>query len=157
MNAFQLGICCFTFEDNKYVSRPFNIWAFPKSDILGNRTLQFKCSNLKFLRENKFDFNKLFNEGLNYQRLCNQSQVSATIKHHKFLYNKLDYPCQFEPWRNGGKLGVKSEKRYHEVMRIVKNFVFVHMAKRSADEQELLWLEMEVESFALRKRLNQQI
>ena len=68
MNAFQIGICCFKFDQMRgaYVSRPFNVFVFPHSEILGNKTLQFKASNIRFLMKHKFDFNKLFNEGINY-------------------------------------------------------------------------------------------
>jgi poly(A)-specific ribonuclease len=38
MNAFQVGICCFKWDESRqlYLSRPFNIYNFPHSDILGN-------------------------------------------------------------------------------------------------------------------------
>ena len=68
MNAFQIGICTFKWDkkQNCYISRPFNFDVFPHSEILGNKTLQFKASNIRFLIKNHFDFNKLFSEGVNY-------------------------------------------------------------------------------------------
>lgn len=68
MNAFQIGVCTFKWDNKQscYVSRPFNFDVFPQSEILGNKTLQFKASNIHFLIKNHFDFNKLFTEGVNY-------------------------------------------------------------------------------------------
>lgn len=68
MNAFQVGIATFKWdpEQRKYMSRPFNAYVFPHSEILGNQTLQFKASNLRFLMKHNFDFNKLFKMGINY-------------------------------------------------------------------------------------------
>ena len=41
MNAFQIGIATFKWDPDqrKYVSRPFNAFVFPHSEILGNQTL----------------------------------------------------------------------------------------------------------------------
>ena len=68
MNAFQFGISTFKFDEKKsmYVERPFNAYVFPHSEILGNKTTQFKASNIQFLMKHNFDFNKLFKEGINY-------------------------------------------------------------------------------------------
>lgn len=37
--------------------------------------MQFKTSNVRFLMKHNFDFNKLFNHGVNYQRLSNKELV----------------------------------------------------------------------------------
>ena len=68
MNAFQFGVCTFKWdqEQNTYVSRPFNVYTWPHSEILGSSTMQFKASNIAFLTKHKFDFNKLFTMGVNY-------------------------------------------------------------------------------------------
>ena len=68
MNAFQFGISTFKYDEAKsqYVERPFNAYVFPHSEILGDKTNQFKSSNLAFLMKHNFDFNKLFKEGINY-------------------------------------------------------------------------------------------
>ena len=68
MNAFQIGICTYKWDPvkNTYVSRPFNAYVWPHSDILGDSVMQFKTSNIKFLMNHKFDFNKLFSAGINY-------------------------------------------------------------------------------------------
>ena len=68
MNAFQIGICCFKWdpETSTYISRPFNVYVWPHSQILGDKLMQFKCSNIRFLTNHNFDFNKLYKSGVNY-------------------------------------------------------------------------------------------
>jgi len=68
MNAFQIGIVTFKFDGEKYVARPFNFYCFPSSDLLEEKTMSFKPKTVEFLRKNHFDFNKMFSEGVNYQR-----------------------------------------------------------------------------------------
>ena len=41
--------------------------------------MQFKASNLRFLMKHNFDFNKLFNLGVNYQRLSNSELIAEKI------------------------------------------------------------------------------
>ena len=38
MNAFQIGVCCFKWDTKRstYTSRPFNVFVWPHSDILGD-------------------------------------------------------------------------------------------------------------------------
>ena len=74
MNAFQIGVCCFKWDQRRstYTSRPFNVYVWPHSEILGDSVMQFKTSNIRFLMKNNFDFNKLFEKGVNYQRLSNE-------------------------------------------------------------------------------------
>lgn len=71
MNAFQIGVCTFKWDAKKscYVSRPFNAYVFPQSEMMGDAVLQFKSSNIRFLMKNHFDFNKLFTDGVNYRRM----------------------------------------------------------------------------------------
>ena len=82
MNAFQIGVTCFKWDARRstYSSRPFNAYVWPHSEILGDQTMQFKTSNIRFLMKHNFDFNKLFNHGVNYQRLCNQEVVREKVK-----------------------------------------------------------------------------
>ena len=42
--------------------------------------MQFKASNIRFLMKYNFDFNKLFNLGVNYQRLCNEDVIREKIQ-----------------------------------------------------------------------------
>jgi hypothetical protein len=71
MNAFQVGFCTYKWNQARgaYVARPFNVFVWQHSDILGDPVMQFKSSNIRFLMKHNFDFNKLFNLGVNYQRL----------------------------------------------------------------------------------------
>ena len=80
-NAFQIGWTTYKWDENQscYVSRPFNAYVWPHSDILGDRVNQFKSSNIKFLMQHNFDFNKLFKEGINYQRLSDEALVRQKI------------------------------------------------------------------------------
>ena len=41
--------------------------------------MQFKASNIRFLMKHNFDFNKLFNSGVNYQRLCDENLIREKI------------------------------------------------------------------------------
>ena len=81
MNAFQVGVCCYKWDARRssYSSRPFNVYVWPHSEILGDRTMQFKTSNIRFLMKHNFDFNKLFNLGVNYQRLVDQDLIKEKI------------------------------------------------------------------------------
>ena len=42
--------------------------------------MQFKTSNIRFLMKHNFDFNKLFNQGVNYQRLSNIDIVRQKVE-----------------------------------------------------------------------------
>lgn len=81
MNAFQIGVCCFKWDARRstYSSRPFNVFVWPHSEIMGDTTMQFKTSNIRFLMKHNFDFNKLFNLGVNYQRLSDQQLIREKI------------------------------------------------------------------------------
>mmetsp|Transcript_10273 Transcript_10273/g.15632 ORF Transcript_10273/g.15632 Transcript_10273/m.15632 type:complete len:130 (+) Transcript_10273:178-567(+) len=82
MNAFQMGICTYKWDQAKktYVQRPFNIYVFPHSTLMDKKVTQFDPSAIKFLIDNKFDFNKLFKEGISYQRLCDKELVKDRIR-----------------------------------------------------------------------------
>ena len=50
--------------------RPFNFYVWPNSTIMDKQIMQFDVSSIKFLMQSHFDFNKLFREGISYQRLA---------------------------------------------------------------------------------------
>ena len=56
------------------------MYVWPHSGILGDKTTQAKVSTLHFLRKHKFDFNKLFSDGVNYQRLVNEDLIKKKIE-----------------------------------------------------------------------------
>jgi hypothetical protein len=41
--------------------------------------MQFDVSSVKFLMQNNFDFNKLFREGISYQRLCDKALIESRL------------------------------------------------------------------------------
>ena len=56
------------------------MYVWPHSEILGDQVMQVKSSNIRFLMKHNFDFNKLFNLGVNYQRLSNSELVREKIE-----------------------------------------------------------------------------
>ena len=64
MNTFQVGLAAYIWEKDRYLCRPFNFYVFKNSTLYDSTVLQFQTSCLKFLRENHFDFNKLFSQGI---------------------------------------------------------------------------------------------
>lgn len=82
MNAFQVGVCTFKWNPatSTYGVRPFNVYTFQHSDIMGDSVLQFKASNIKFLTKHHFDFTKLFTSGVTYQRLSDKQLVKDKIE-----------------------------------------------------------------------------
>lgn len=69
MNAFQIGIATYTWDSRKmrYLMRPFNFYAFKHSDLMEKQgNLMFDSSAVTFLIQNKFNFNKMFAEGISY-------------------------------------------------------------------------------------------
>ena len=81
MNAFQIGLATFKWDNDarKYSIRPFNIYAFPNSNLMDKQILQFDTSCIKFLIENNFNFNKLFKEGVSYARLSDKDHIRQRI------------------------------------------------------------------------------
>lgn len=84
MNAFQIGIATFKWDasKNEYVIRPFNFYVWPNSTMMDKQIMQFDVSSVKFLMQNHFDFNKLFREGISYQRLADKELVESRLARH---------------------------------------------------------------------------
>ena len=128
MNAFQIGICTYKWNETKacYVSRPFNAYVWPHSDILGDPVMQFKSSNIRFLMKHKFDFNKLFNLGINYQRLENMDLVKQKID--KKLEQSKDFIAdpqdgvRYAMHRSYTKIGSTSQALLQKYLRVACNF-----------------------------------
>jgi hypothetical protein len=112
---------------------------FPHSEMTGTKTLQFKASNIRFLIKNNFDFNKLFTLGVNYQRLSDKETI----------LKKSGDAQQFTS-RQYTKLGSTSQALLDSYIRKVHNFF--SLQKKTTD---LLVLELDIESYALRRRLQQ--
>jgi diadenosine tetraphosphate (Ap4A) HIT family hydrolase len=107
--------------------------------MTGTKTLQFKASNIRFLIKNNFDFNKLFTLGVNYQRLSDKETI----------LKKSGDAQQFTS-RQYTKLGSTSQALLDSYIRKVHNFF--SLQKKTTD---LLVLELDIESYALRRRLQQ--
>lgn len=77
MNAFQMGLATFKWDEaaQAYSIRPFNFYTFPNSTLMDKSVTQFDTSSIKFLMQNNFDFNKLFREGISYQRLSDKEKI----------------------------------------------------------------------------------
>jgi poly(A)-specific ribonuclease len=81
MNAFQIGLATFKWDPklNKYIIRPFNFYVWPNSNLMDKSIMQFATSNVNFLIQNNFNFNKLFKEGLSYQRISDKNLILKQI------------------------------------------------------------------------------
>lgn len=104
MNAFQVGICTFKWDPTKqsYSARPFNVYCLPQKH---NALAQFKASNLEFLMKNKFDFNKLFAEGVTYRRLSEKAQINSEKGNKTWLQ----------------QLSLESQKSLNEAKKCISN------------------------------------
>ena len=161
MNAFQIGVVTFRWDAKRsqYTSRPFNVYVWPHSDIIEDRVTRFKASNLKFLVKHHFDFNKLFVEGVNYQRLSNEALIKQKIelrpefqiiqsvsnmKNHEGLH--------YNTQRAFTSIGSTSRTSLEDYIRKVANFAV--LAQNSDD-----WpvLEIKIDSYALRRKLSQEL
>jgi hypothetical protein len=75
----QIGLSCFVKnkDQNKYVAHSYNFYLFPKDEGDNyNPRFLLQTSNMEFLCQHKFDFNKWIYEGIPY---CNQDEASLVI------------------------------------------------------------------------------
>lgn len=66
-SIIQYGVCAFKkVDDRHYVAKPFNFFIFggDTEGMTSQRTFLSNASSLQFLREHKFDFNKLIDGGI---------------------------------------------------------------------------------------------
>ena len=65
----QIGICAFKYSNltQTLTCQPFNFYILPHSKT--DKLLTAQLSSLQFLAENKFDFNKLFYESVQYMSM----------------------------------------------------------------------------------------
>jgi hypothetical protein len=159
MNAFQVGVCCFKWDPRhaSYTSRPFNVYVWPHSEILGDQTMQFKTSNIRFLMKHNFDFNKLFNLGVNYQRLSDQALIREKIAQRAAdptaqISTTTSEGTRYNVHRAYQAIGTASQAKLKAYIRAVANF-----AQLVQVSEDMLLLEIEIESFALRRRLSQEL
>ena len=74
--AFQIGICTFHWDNDtkKYKYRPYSFYVWPKSKI-SDISMMFQSGAVSFLIQNNFDFNKLFDKGINYGRFTDKDLI----------------------------------------------------------------------------------
>lgn len=100
---------------------------------------------MKFLLQNKFDFNKLFRVGINYERLEDKPIIHQRIS--KFLREAPDFKRFYT------HLGSQSSQTLDSLVSKVQHFV--EKAKLDTNNQHNLTLE--IESFALKRQLAAQL
>lgn len=119
--------------------------------------MQFKASNLRFLIKHQFDFNKLFAEGTTFQRLSDATKIAEkirvnidfgrTVRADTKNLGDFNYSAQ----RSFTSIGRRSVHSLDDYIRKVQNFVM--LAKQTPEHWGVL--EIEIESYALRRRLSQ--
>ena len=154
-----MGVCTFKWDARRqtYTSRPFNVYTWPHSEILGDSTMQFKTSNIRFLMKHNFDFNKLFNLGVNYQRLCNQDLIREKIAQRAadptaVISTTTSEGVRYNERRAYQSIGSTSKAQLKDYTRAVANF-----AQLVQQSDDMFLLEIHIESFALRRRLSQEL
>lgn len=154
-----MGVCCFKWDARRatYSSRPFNVYVWPHSEILGDSTMQFKTSNIRFLMKHNFDFNKLFNLGVNYQRLSDQQAVRDKIAQKTqdptaVISIASNEGARYNERRSYQSIGSASQQLLKQYIRAVANF-----AELVQSSEDIYLLEIPIESFALRRRLSQEL
>ena len=148
MNAFQFGLTTFKWDSssNQYMMRPINFWVFPSSKLVNlNPNVQFSVSAIDFLQENHFDFNKLFKEGLSYQRLCDSERVKKQILQHTDRLPKFN-----RMWTHIGQARLDEIQGYVERVR-----QFIKSCQ--SDDEEYKVLELEIPSLVIRKKLSREL
>eukprot|EP00347_Sterkiella_histriomuscorum_P019713 403340574 len=146
MNTFQVGLCTFRWipEKMKYVCRPFNFYVFPDSSLFEDINIQFQASNIKFLTDNHFDFNKLFTQGISYQRLSKRDEV------YRRAMNRVSEEKQHNRFYT--HLGDSSQAQLIAIMEQVEKFIAD--TKDSGKNEQLV---LEVKSHALKRQLSRDL
>ncbi len=77
--VIQYGVCAFKKDPTTgdYIVKPFNFYIFgaDTADVHSRRIFSATPSSLAFLRSNKFDFNKLIEEGIPFYNLSEESSM----------------------------------------------------------------------------------
>ncbi|KAL9543810.1 hypothetical protein MBANPS3_007938 [Mucor bainieri] len=75
----QYGVCAFKRDpsNGNYVAKPFNFYIFGADthDVQSRRVFSATPSSLAFLRQNKFDFNKLIEEGIPFYNYTEEGSM----------------------------------------------------------------------------------
>jgi hypothetical protein len=79
----QYGICTFQQQpDGSYIAQPYNFYIFggDNDNIMTKRAFTCSANSIKFLRDNKFDFNKWIDHGIPYYNFSEEDTKHATAK-----------------------------------------------------------------------------
>lgn len=75
----QYGVCAFKRDpsNGNYIAKPFNFYIFgvDTHDVQSRRVFSATPSSLAFLRQNKFDFNKLIEEGIPFYNYTEEGSM----------------------------------------------------------------------------------
>ncbi|CAO0794317.1 unnamed protein product [Mucor circinelloides] len=75
----QYGVCAFKRDpsNGNYIAKPFNFYIFGADthDVYSRRVFSATPSSLAFLRQNKFDFNKLIEEGIPFYNYTEEGSM----------------------------------------------------------------------------------
>ncbi|KAI8997873.1 ribonuclease H-like domain-containing protein [Pilobolus umbonatus] len=87
----QFGVC--TFKKNasgEYEAKPFNFYIFGSDtqDVSSRRMFSATASSLCFLRSNKFDFNKLIEEGIPFYNFSEENSMYQSTQGTTFMAHR---------------------------------------------------------------------
>lgn len=125
MSAFQIGLTTYKWDSeiSCYTPRPFIVQVWPHSDLLPNQVKRFPVKHTRKLRQDGFDFNKLLNLGVNYQRLSDIGRVKAAIDRRIAGESESLIRDEGELELTCYQLSKASSARLPELVKSVANFV----------------------------------
>lgn len=110
---------------------------WPKSKV-SDQTMMFHTGSVSFLLQNNFDFNKLFENGINFGRYSEKEYLRSQCLQ---LATK-----NFESLRSYSVLSQTHQKKLKELMEDIEHFVY--------DPESTESKTITVESYSLRKAFN---
>ncbi|KAI9281930.1 CAF1 family ribonuclease-domain-containing protein [Sporodiniella umbellata] len=91
----QYGVCAFKKnEKGEFVAKPFNFYIFGNDtdSVQSRRVFTSQASSLAFLRSNKFDFNKLIDDGIPFYNFSEESTFVSSIQGTTMMSRKTLIP-----------------------------------------------------------------
>uniref|UniRef100_T1JBS2 Poly(A)-specific ribonuclease PARN n=1 Tax=Strigamia maritima TaxID=126957 RepID=T1JBS2_STRMM len=92
----QFGLCTFKYDKNRnrYETKPFNFYIFPRPFGRQSADVKFYCqsSSIDFLSNVGFDFNKLFKQGIPYLSPCDERRLREQLeqRHQQFSSTPIE-------------------------------------------------------------------
>jgi len=109
--------------------------------------------------QHNFDFNKLFKEGINYQRLSDETLIRQMIDLRpeydiikSVSCTKTNQGIRYNSQRAYTSIGVTSKTSLEDYVRKVANFAVLVQTR---DDWPIM--EIKIESYALRRKLSQEL